>query len=100
MVGALKRRVSTARVPTLLDASPRVRPLPPPEPLSSPYLLSSSLSACTTSFTALAMPTKEELLTQAQSSSDPKRAEALYREILGELRGITTSQRAYDSSTL
>ena len=30
------------------------------------------------------MPTKEELLTQAQSASDTKRAEALYREILGE----------------
>ena len=29
------------------------------------------------------MPTKEELLTQAKSA-DPKRAEALYREILGE----------------
>ncbi|KAI0748725.1 PCI-domain-containing protein [Daedaleopsis nitida] len=28
------------------------------------------------------MPTKEELLTQAQSASDPKRAEALYKEIL------------------
>ncbi|KAI1791724.1 PCI-domain-containing protein [Ganoderma leucocontextum] len=28
------------------------------------------------------MPTKEELLTQAQSASDPKRAEADYREIL------------------
>ncbi len=30
------------------------------------------------------MPTKDELLTQAQAASDPQEAEKLYREILGE----------------
>ena len=33
------------------------------------------------------MPTKEELLTQAQAAKDPRQAEALYKEILGEQCG-------------
>ena len=38
------------------------------------------------------MPAKEELLTQAKSA-DPKRAEALYREILGEHEEMDGSSR-------
>ena len=33
------------------------------------------------------MPTKVELLTQAQAAKDPRQAEALYKEILGEQCG-------------
>ena len=37
--------------------------------------------------TSAKMPTKEELLTQAQAAKDPRQAEALYKEILGEQCG-------------
>ena len=84
--GAYRRRVSTAKVPTLLDASPRVRPLPLPplESSCSPCPLRTLLPTRLHLFDYCIMSTKEELLTQAHSASDPKRAEALYREILGE----------------
>ncbi len=83
--GACKRRVSTAKVPTVLDASPRVRS----PPLSCDLLSVASddlLAFLITTLDWKEMPTKDELLTQAKAASDPREAEKLYREILGEQR--------------
>ena len=87
MQGAYKRRVSTAHVPTLLDASPRVLALDF-ACFSSPLAVSISPSrlSCSSGLELHStMPTKEELLTLAQSASEPRKKEALYREILGTL---------------
>lgn len=83
-----RRRVSTAHIPTLLDASPvaLIQPAASPPPfvrsphsiVLRPLPLCAHLSAIATN-----MATTQDLLKEAEASTDPKRAEALYKEILG-----------------